>query len=370
MEKKILVTQPHLPDRERFDHYVDQIWKNKWLTNDGELTRAFSEALRTKTGAAYTTLFVNGHLALETALQGMALSGEVITTPYTFVSTVNAIVRSGLTPVFCDIKESNLTIDESKIERLITEKTCAILPVHVYGHCCNVERLQKIADKHGLKLIYDAAHAFGETLGGKSLVTYGDVSMVSFHATKIMNSIEGGALFFRDAELEKRFCLLRNFGIEDENQISCIGGNAKMNEFQAAMGLCNLPDLEKSIEKRKRITDHYRARLEGKRGIHCFHPEQTADFKYNYSYMAILLDERDFGATRDSVYKAMKADEIYTRRYFYPVVTSTAAYKSFDSGRTEIAKWAGDHILCLPDYDNLSENDVDRVCDALLKQQR
>lgn len=370
MNNDILVTRPHLPDRKRFDAYIDRIWKNIWLTNDGELLGEFAEKLKATTKAEVVSLFTNGHLALEIALQGMELHGEVITTPYTFVSTSNAIVRSGLTPVFCDIKPSDMTIDEEKVEALITERTAAILPVHVYGHCCNVERLAQIARKHGIKLIYDAAHAFGERLYGQNLVNYGDVSMVSFHATKIFNSIEGGALFYHDTELKRRFELLRNFGILNETEVVCVGMNAKMNEFQAAMGLSNLPDLETSIEKRRRITEHYRQRLEGQRGIHCFHPDRLEGFEYNYSYMPILIDERDFGATRDAVYEALKEKKIYTRRYFYPIITEMQAYRGINARNVPVAKWIGEHILCLPDQDELSDDDVDRVSDEIMKQQR
>lgn len=369
MDKRILVTRPHLPDRRTFDRYLDRIWENRWLTNDGQILGEFTQAIQDRTKADRVTLFTNGHLALEAALQALGLTGEVITTPYTFASTAHAIVRCGLKPVFCDIKPDDMTIDPQKIEPLITKDTAAILPVHVYGHCCDVIALEQIAHAHGLKLIYDAAHAFDETLANEHLVNFGDVSMVSFHATKIMNTIEGGALFYHDQSLQRRFELLRNFGIRGETVIECVGGNAKMNEFQAAMGLCNLQDFDGSVERRKVITAHYRARLEGKDGVHLFYPDHLKDFTYNYSYMPILIDEKAFGASRDAVYEALMGKQIYSRRYFYPLLTNTQAYKGI-SACVPVAQWTSEHILCLPDYDDLSEEDIDRVCDELLGCQR
>ena len=266
-ESPILVTRSFLPPFEEYAEMLKPIWDSAWLTNMGVYHEEFKERLKEYFGVKNLELFVNGHMALELVIQSMELDGEVITTPFSFSSTTHAIVRNGLTPVFCDINPNNYTLDVDQIEGLITERTCAIVPVHVYGNLCDMERIQEIADKHHLKVIYDAAHTFGETFEGKSVALWGDASMFSFHATKVFNSIEGGAVVFRDDRLEKRLYELKNFGITGYEKVEYVGANGKMNEFQAAMGLCNLPHVESEIEKRKALVMRYRENQAGIRGI-------------------------------------------------------------------------------------------------------
>lgn len=367
MREKIMVTRPLFPERKKFDQYVDEIWKNKWMTNQGLLHERFSKALCVYLQVPNITLTVNGHIALEVALRGLRVHGEVITTPFTFASTTHAISLCGLTPVFCDIRESDMTIDPDKIEALITDKTEAILPVHVYGHPCDTERIEKIAMKHNLKVLYDAAHAFGVRRNGRCIALEGDASIYSFHATKIFNTIEGGAIVYKDERYKKNFDMYKNFGIESEESIPFIGGNGKMNEFQAAMGLANLENMDETVRVRKEYTLHYRERLKSIRGIRFFVPESNADVYYNYAYLPVLITE-DALLSRDALYTALKAEEIYTRKYFYPLVSECACYRSNPSGRkVPVAQRIAQQVLTLPLYATLGHDNIDFVCDNLEK---
>lgn len=357
----IYTTRPSMPDYEEYIEQIKPIWESRWLTNMGKQHDEFERELGEKLGVENIMLFVNGHMALEMVLQAMHLSGEVITTPFTFVSTTHAIYRNGLTPVFCDINETDYTIDVSKIEELITEKTTAIVPVHVYGNICDVEKIEEIARKHHLKVIYDAAHAFGVNYKGRSISSYGDASMFSFHATKVFNSIEGGAVVYQDAEIGHRMYNLKNFGIQSEEEIESVGANAKMNEFQAAMGICNLRHIDENIQKRKEIVDYYRECLADCRGIRL--NEEQDDVESNYAYMPVLFDETIYPITRNEIYERLKSNNIYARKYFYPITNELQCYKeTVNCGYTPIAKKISERVLTLPLYADMSKDDVERVC--------
>ena len=362
----IYTTRPSMPDYEEYIKQIKPIWENRWITNMGEQHDKFEQELREKLGVENIMLFVNGHMALEMVLQAMQLSGEVITTPFTFVSTTHAIYRNGLTPVFCDINEADYTIDASKIESLITEKTSAIVPVHVYGNICDVEKIEEIARKHHLKVIYDAAHAFGVNYKGKSISSYGDASMFSFHATKVFNSIEGGAVVYQDAEIGHRMYNLKNFGIQSEEEIESVGANAKMNEFQAAMGICNLRHIDENIQKRKKIVEHYRECLKDCDGIR-LNIEQK-NVTSNYAYMPVQIEPEIVKVSRDELYDVMKKQGILARKYFYPLTNEIECYRNtIDCGYTPMAKKISENILTLPLYADMSRKDVDRVCDVIYK---
>ena len=366
MKEKITVTKPYLPPREEFERYVDEIYAADWLTNNGPLCQQLEEGLKHFLGADNVNLMVNGHLALEVAIKGLGLKGEVITTPFTFASTPHALALNGIEPVFCDIRESDLTMDPEKIEALITEKTTAILPVHVYGHPCDTEKIQAIAKKHGLAVIYDAAHTFGVKKNGENLCRYGDVSMFSFHATKLFHSIEGGALVYADGARTRIFNAYKNFGIEGEERVDYIGGNAKMNEFQAAMGLANLPHVPALIKERKAITEAYRKELEEVPGIRFFYPDKENGVDYNYAYLPILIDPEKFGRTRNEVYAALKEQNIFTRRYFWPIASQFGCYREkCKSALLPVAEKAGDTVLCLPIYNGLSLDNVKEISNAV-----
>ncbi len=361
MKKLYTVTKPFMPSKKEFKNYLDEIWENEWLTNNGPIHKKFEQSLEEYLKADNITLTVNGHSALDTAIKGLELKGEVITTPFTFASTTHSLTLNNITPVFCDIKESDLTIDEDKIEDLITDKTTAIMPVHVYGHMCNIERIEEIAKRHNLKVIYDAAHTFGVNYKGKAISNYGDVSMLSFHATKIFHTIEGGALIYNDKKMKQTFETLKNFGIEGEETINFVGGNSKMNEFQASMGLINLKHIDKLIEERKKITLYYRKLLKELNGIKFFEPENLyKDYNYNYSYLPILIENRD------EVYKFLKKYNIYTRKYFYPIVPEFGCYKEkYKDTKVPVAKKISSQVLCLPLYNGLKKEDVDFIVDKI-----
>ena len=362
-KEPIMVTRSSLPPLEEYVEMLKPIWESAWLTNMGEYHEELKRQLRAYLKVSDLELFVNGHMALELALQAMDLKGEVITTPFTFASTTHAIVRNGLTPVFCDINDQDYTMDVDKIEDLITENTCAIVPVHVYGNICDVDRIHEIAQKHGLKIIYDAAHAFGEELDGTGVGQFGDASMFSFHATKVFHSIEGGAVVFQDENLKDLLYQLKNFGITGYESVEYVGANGKMNEFQAAMGLCNLRHLDGEIEKRKALAMHYRKRLSGVEGI-CLCKENPR-VKYNYAYMPVLFD--GYGADRDEVFQALKERNIFARKYFYPCVNSYQCYeKQFQAENTPVAARIASKILTLPLYADLSMEVVDEICDVIL----
>lgn len=359
--KKILVTQSSLPTFEEYVDKIRSIWETKWLTNAGAMHNELQERLKTYLSVNNISLFVNGHQALELALQALGMEGEVITTPFTFVSTTHAIVRNGLKPVFCDINLKDYTIDVDKIEALITDKTVAILPVHVYGNICDVERLEEIAKKHNLKVIYDAAHAFGVRYKGKGVAEYGDLSMFSFHATKVFNTIEGGAICFADKALENEINGLKNFGIRNEECIDLVGSNAKMNEFQAAMGLCNLEHIDEEISKRKVVVDTYREKLGENEKITIL--EEQKDVKSNYAYFPILLDSKE---SRDSMYDYLKTKNIYTRKYFYPLTNDIECYRElYNVDDTPIAKDVANRVLTLPLYADLGVETATRICEEI-----
>lgn len=366
MTEKILVTKAVLPEFDEYVNEIKDIWDSHWLTNMGakhnELEAKLSEYLKVDK----MSLFSNGHMALELLLQAMNLEGEVITTPFTFASTTHAIVRNGLTPVFCDINADDYTIDVNKVESLITDKTCAIVPVHVYGNICDVEAIDKIAKKHNLKVIYDAAHAFGVEYKGQGICAYGDASMLSFHATKVYNTIEGGAICHSDEALGKRMYQLKNFGIKNEEVVDGIGANAKMNEFQAAMGLCNLRHVDDSIAKRKVLTDRYRELLADVNGVKMCNEQK--DVKHNYAYLPVYIDATAYGHNRDELWEHLKEYDIYARKYFYPLTSAFDCYEGrYDVNATPVALDASKNILTLPIYPDMQLDVVDRICECISK---
>lgn len=363
-EKPIQVTKAFLPPMEEYVECMTQIWESSWLTNQGPIHEQLRSRLKQYLKVPNITLFVNGHMALDVALKGLQLKGEIITTPFTFASTTHAITMNGLTPVFCDINEYDYTIDVDKIEALITDKTSAILPVHVYGNPCNVERLQEIATKHNLTLIYDAAHVFGVEYNGKPVCNYGDISMFSFHATKVFNTIEGGALVYKDSGLERTFDLYKNFGITGPETVEAIGVNAKMNEFSAAMGICNLKYVDMEIEKRRKLVNIYRQCLKNISGIKYL--EDKPGVKHNYAYIPVLFDPHEFGLNRDEVCEKLKQYNVFTRKYFYPLVTEFECYKNnYNPSDTPVAEYVSHNVLTLPIYGSLSEDEVICICDIV-----
>ena len=361
-KEPILVTRSSMPPLEEFIEEIRPIWDSHWLTNMGVYHERFKEQLNQFLGVPHTELFVNGHMALEMAIQAMGLTGEVITTPFTFVSTTHAIVRNGLTPVFCDINPEDFTIDVSKLEALITDRTSAIIPVHVYGNLCDVDTIDAIAKKHGLKVFYDAAHAFGERYHGKGVGTFGDASMFSFHATKVFNSIEGGAVTFAEDWMDHRLNCLKNYGIVDQDHVVWVGGNAKMNEFQAAMGLCNLRHVDEEIGKRRKVVERYMEHLGGLPGLKLPHCQKG--LTPNYAYFPVVFD--GFGADRNQIYDALAANDIYPRKYFYPLTNAFQCYEGrFSPEDTPVASYMAERVLTLPLYAGLSVRDVDRICRIL-----
>ena len=414
-QQRILVTRSSMPPLSEYVEEIAPLWESHWLTNMGAEHKKLEAALKDRLGVPNVALFTNGHNALECILEALDLpaGAEVITTPFTFASTTHAIVRKGLKPVFADVRASDLTLDPASIEALITPRTCAIVPVHVYGNLCDVDAIQQIATRHGLKVIYDAAHAFGvqravrnygEVSGGEgagegakavveaagedvgealgagaatgeaaaggvtnwvSAAAFGDVSMFSFHATKVFNTIEGGCVCFKDEVLYPLLNQWKNFGITSPEDVEYVGGNAKMNEFCAAMGVCNLRHLDDEIAKRKQVAERYWEHLEGKPGITVFHPAEGV--RHNYAYLPVLFDPAQFGATRNDVFDALGAVGIGARKYFYPLVSDYACYRNeYSSDETPIAKRAAAQVLTLPMYADLSLEDVDRICDIVL----
>ena len=365
---KILVTRSSMPDYEEYCEEIKDLWDSHWLTNMGAKHKELQAELETMLVVPHVTLYTNGHLALENVLAAMNLpkGGEVITTPFTFASTTHAIIRNGLTPVFCDVNEDDYTMDVTKIEKLITDKTCAIVPVHVYGNVCNVDEIARIANKYGLKVIYDFAHAFGVTYKGISTACFGDASMFSFHATKVFNTIEGGAVCFHDDSLVQILNDMKNFGIHGPEEVAYVGGNAKMNEFQAAMGICNLRHLDEEIAKRKTVVERYRSHLNGVEGIKLC--KEQADVKSNYAYFPVVFDENSFGASRNEVFDALAENGIGARKYFYPLTNTFACFQGkYDVNETPVALHISKRVLTLPLYADLSINDVDRICYVILR---
>ena len=366
MKKNILVTQSSMPSLEEYVDEIKDIWDTKWLTNNGEKHELLGKKLCDYLKIDNTTLFCNGHMALYSVIKAMKLEGEVITTPFTFASTTHAIVQNGLTPVFCDINPNDYTIDVNKIEGLITDKTCAIIPVHVYGNPCDVEKINEIAKKHNLKVIYDAAHAFGVEINGVGISNFGDASIFSFHATKVFNTIEGGAVVYKNKKLKEELDLLKNFGIKDAETVCEVGMNAKMNEFSAAMGLCNLRHIDDEIKKRKEVFKRYINNLSDINGI--ILPECKDNVKYNYAYMPVQFNEKITNIDRNEIYDRLAKENIFARKYFYPIINEFDCYKDqFDSNDTPVAKQVSERILTLPLYANLELSEVDGICDIIKK---
>ncbi len=364
MSEKILVTRSSMPT---FEEYIDEIrplWDTHWLTNMGVKHKELEMQLKEYLSVPNISLFSNGHMALELAIQAMGLSGEVITTPFTFASTTHAIVRNGLEPVFCDINREDYTIDVTKIEALINDRTTAIIPVHVYGNICNVEAIEEIAKKYDLKVIYDAAHAFGISYKNKGIGCYGDASIFSFHATKVFNTIEGGAVSFDDEEFGLRLYRLKNFGIRGPEIVDGVGANAKMNEFQAAMGICNLRHINEEIEKRKKVYDRYVENLGGVDGIKLSFVQK--DVIPNYSYFPVIIDNEGFSATRNEIYNNLLANNIVSRKYFYPLTNTFECFHGkFDVGLTPVALNISKRVLTLPLFADLKLEHVDNICRIL-----
>ena len=363
---EINVTRSSMPDFEEYCEEIRELWDTRWLTNMGVKHRALERALGDYLACEHLALCTNGHLALENLIEAFALHGEIITTPFTFASTTHAIVRCGCTPVFCDIDPVTFTLDPGKLEGLITEKTAAILPVHVYGNLCDVEGIGAVAKRHGLPVIYDAAHAFGVFRDGVSAAQYGDAAMFSFHATKVFHSIEGGLAVCRDAETLQRLNDLKNFGIHGPEEVPFVGGNAKMNEFAAAMGLCNLRHLEGEIEKRRLTVERYRRRLAGVPGLQ-LNPVQPG-VRSNNAYFPVVFD--GFRLSRDQVFARLAAEGIHARKYFFPLTNSFDCYRGkpgFDPALTPVAAHVADRVLTLPLYADLDAETVDRICDIILR---
>lgn len=369
MENKIFVTRSSLPEFEEYCKEIKPIWESHWLTNMGPEHKKLQEELKSYLDVDKIDLLTNGHMSLELSMQALGLKGEVITSPFTFASTTHAIVRNGLTPVFCDINKDDFTIDTSKIESLITDKTCAIVPVHVYGNVCNIEEIARIANKYGLKVIYDAAHAFGVKYKGKGVGRFGDVSCYSFHATKVFNTIEGGAVCFHDEEFGQNIYKLKNFGIRNQEVVDGIGANAKMNEFCAAMGICNLRHIDENIVLRKQVCEKYRELLGNVEGLQLNKIQK--DVTSNYAYFPIVIDEKVYGSSRNEVADALASNNIFARKYFYPLTNTFECFHNrFDANKTPVALHVSKRILTLPLYPDLSIDDVERICNIILSCKR
>ena len=364
----ITVTSPLLPDLDEFHELLKEIWESKWITNNGQFHQQLEKALSEYLGVEYLSLFTNGTLPLITALQAMHVTGEVITTPYSFVATTHALWWNGIKPVFVDIDPANCGIDPEKIEAAITPKTTAIMPVHCYGKPCDTERIQAIADKYGLKVIYDAAHAFGVEVNGESVLRKGDMSTLSFHATKVYNTAEGGALVVKDAETKKRVDYLKNFGFAGETEVVAPGINSKMDEVRAAYGLLNLRQVDDAIEKRHQVAVRYREALRNVKGIRFF--DDMPGVRHNYSYFPIFVNAEEYGMTRDELYFKMKEQGVYGRRYFYPLISTFSTYKGLPSAAVEnlpVATRIANEVICLPMHHGLTEDDLRRIIGLVLK---
>lgn len=362
-EKKVItVTSPLLPDLDEFNEMLKDIWNRKWITNNGHYHQELEKALCEYLKVPYISLFTNGTLPLITALQALRITGEVITTPYSFVATTHSLWWNGIKPVFVDIDPATGNIDPDKIEAAITPKTTAIMPVHVYGKPCDVKRIQEIADKYGLKVIYDAAHAFGVEVNGESILTAGDMSTLSFHATKVYNTIEGGALVMHDEQTKKRIDYLKNFGFAGETEVVAPGINSKMDEMRSAYGLLNLRQVDKAIEARHQVAVKYREALRDVPGITFF--DDMPGVKHNYSYFPIFVNTDQYGMTRDELYFKMKEHGVLGRRYFYPLISTFSTYRGLESATRENLPNAykmADEVICLPMHHALSEEDIERI---------
>lgn len=365
-EKQITVTSPLMPSLDEFNVYLQDIWNRRWITNNGYYHKELEKALCEYLGVPYISLFTNGTLPLITALQALRITGEVITTPYSFVATTHSLWWNGIKPVFVDVDPLTGNLDPDKIEAVITPRTTAIMPVHVYGQPCDTKRIQEIADKYGLKVIYDAAHAFGVEINGESILNAGDMSTLSFHATKVYNTIEGGALVMHDEQTKKRIDYLKNFGFAGETEVVAPGINSKMDEVRAAYGLLNLRQVDAAIEARRQIAIKYRNALRDIDGITFF--DDISGVKHNYSYFPIFVDAEKYGKTRDELYFKMKENNILGRRYFYPLISTFSTYRGLDSAKPELlpnAHKMADTVICLPMHHALSENDLVRVIEQI-----
>lgn len=365
--KQILVTRSSMPTFEEYCDEIKDLWNTRWLTNMGAKHKQLQTELEKYLGVPHVTLYTNGHLALENAIAALNLpeGGEVITTPFTFASTTHAIVRNRLVPVFCDVNDRDYTMDVTKLESLITDKTVAIVPVHVYGNLCDVETIEMIAKKYGLKVIYDAAHAFGVRYKGVSSACFGDASMFSFHATKVFHTIEGGAVCYKNDSWVQLLNDQKNFGFHGPEEVAYVGGNAKMNEFQAAMGICNLRHLDGEIAKRKIVVERYRQRLSGVEGICLCQPQDGVES--NYAYFPAVFDGYKY--TRNEIFEMLKAQEITARKYFFPLTNSFECYRNYPTAgveKTPVAQHLALRVLTLPLYADLALEDVDKICDTIL----
>lgn len=367
-DKQITVTSPLLPPLEDLDKYLQDIWNRKWITNNGQFHQELEAALCDYLKVPCISLFTNGTLPLVTALQALRITGEVITTPYSFVATTHSIWWNGATPVFVDVDPVTGNLDPNHIESAISPRTTAIMPVHVYGQPCDTAAIQDIADKYGLKVIYDAAHAFGVEVGGKSVLTAGDLSTLSFHATKVFNTIEGGAMVMKDAETKKRIDYLKNFGFADETTVVGPGINSKMDEVRSAFGLCSLKIIDNAIEARHRVAVKYREALSGIKGIRVL--QDTPGVRHNYSYFPIFIDAEEYGTTRDELYFKMKEQNVLGRRYFYPLISTFSTYRGLPSASPSNlpnATRLAEQVICLPIHHQLDEGDVERILSFIVR---
>ena len=369
MDKSIItVTSPLLPSLDEFTESLKEIWESKWITNNGQFHQKLEAALAEYLKVPYVSLFTNGTLPLLTALQAMRITGEVITTPYSFVATTHALWWNGIKPVFVDIDPSTGNIDPQKIEAAITPRTTAILPVHVYGKPCDTEAIQAIADKYGLKVIYDAAHAFGVEVNGESLLNAGDMSTLSFHATKVFNTIEGGAMVMHDEKTKQRIDYLKNFGFANEIEVVGPGINSKMDEIRSAYGLLNLKQVDAAIAARQKVAVAYRKALRNVDGISFW--DDMPGVRHNYSYFPIFVDAEKYGMTRDGLYMKMKDQGVWSRRYFYPLISEFSTYRGLESSRPENlpnAHMMADTVICLPMHHALREEEINRIIDCIIR---
>lgn len=366
--KLITVTSPLLPNLDEFHEMLQQIWDSKWITNNGQFHKQLEKELAAYLKVPYISLFTNGTLPLLTAMQALRITGEVITTPYSFVATTHSIWWNGCKPVFVDIDPKTGNLDPEKIEAAITPKTTAIMPVHVYGKPCDIKRIQQIADTYGLKVIYDAAHAFGVEMDGESILNAGDMSTLSFHATKVYNTIEGGAMVMHDEQTKRRIDDLKNFGFHGETTVVAPGINSKMDEMRSAYGLLNLRQVDQAIENRHKVADIYREALRNVEGITFF--DDMPGVKHNYSYFPIFIDAEKYGLTRDALYDKMKAANVLGRRYFYPLISEFSTYRGCPGASKDNlpnAHKMADSVLCLPMHHALTDEDIQRTLDTILK---
>jgi len=370
-QKKITVTSPLLPELKDFIPHLEEIWTNKWLTNQGPFHKKLERELCNYLNVKYLSLFSNGTLALISALQALRISGEVITTPYSFVATTHSLWWNNIKPVFVDIEPDTFNMNPERIEAAITTATTAIMPVHVYGNPCNVQEIERIADIYGLRVIYDAAHAFGVKQNGMSVMNFGDLSVLSFHATKVFSTIEGGAIVCHDEKMKLRIDYLKNFGFANETTVVAPGINAKMNEVQAAFGLLSLKIVDEAIEKRKNVAEMYRKGLADVAGIRFL--SEIPEIQHNYAYFPILVDESEYGKSRDTLYNAMKQNNIYGRRYFYPLISNFSTYRGLPSAQPEnlpVANIVASQVICLPMHHELTEEQVNEVIKIIVQTKK